>query len=73
MASELWEVVHNYRRAVRRGLGNPIRCPEDSQELVPVFGRDNEPVLRCLVCKTIYTIGLDMIDQMKAVTDGGKD
>lgn len=73
MADNLWEVVHAYRRAVRRDLGLPIRCPEDSQELVPVVHYDDEPALKCLVCHTVYTIGLDMIDQMKSVIDGGKE
>lgn len=73
-SSEDWPLLHDYRRMVRRGLAEPIRCPQDDTELVPTIYFDNEPALRCLTCRVVYTIGLDMLDQMRAVVDGtGRD
>lgn len=63
---EKWDVIHDYRRAVRRGLASPLTCPEDGVELVPVIDPNDGPALRCTTCLAVYSIGLDMWDQMKA-------
>jgi len=37
----------------------------DNEELVPKVGADDEPVLACLRCRSLYHIGLDEYDAME--------
>ena len=60
-----WQILHDFRRQVRRGLAKPSVCPMDNEELVPKVGADDEPVLACLRCRSLYHIGLDEYDAME--------
>jgi len=63
-----WEIVHAYRRSVRRNIAIPTLCFECNQELVPVVGKDSEPVLRCLRCNTLTHLGLNDLEWMEGQT-----
>lgn len=60
-----WAIVHDWRRRVARGLAEPRRCPEDRSELVPSIGLDDEPVLRCMVCRSVLHLGLNDLEAMR--------
>lgn len=61
---EQWVIVHDYRRAVRRGIAEALLCSEDRDELVPVVGKDSEPVLRCLRCNALTHLGINDLEWM---------
>jgi hypothetical protein len=61
-----WAAMHAYRKAVSRGMAPAIVCPDCDAELVPVVGSDGDPELKCLVCRTVFDIGLDVWDQIRA-------
>lgn len=61
-----WEIMHDYRRAVRRGLAEPYLCYTDHSELVPVVDIDDNPALKCLVCRSVSHIGLEQLEAMEA-------
>lgn len=62
-----WEIVHQHRRMVSRGLTDPIFCDfgHIPEEMVPAVGNDDEPVLRCLKCRTVLNLGLLDYERMK--------
>lgn len=59
-----WLAIHSYRKAVALGLAPPILCPDCQYELVSVVSTNTEPVLRCMSCRVIYTLGADTWDQI---------
>ena len=61
-----WAAMHAYRKAVARDMAPAILCPDCQGELVPVVGTDGDPELRCMACLTVYDIGLDVWDQIRA-------
>lgn len=61
-----WEIMHDYRRAVRRGLAQPNLCTVDEVELVPVVDKDGNPALKCLVCKCVSHLGLYDLERMES-------
>jgi hypothetical protein len=61
-----WAAMHAYRKAVARDMAPAILCPDCQGELVPVVGKDTEPELKCLSCRVVYDIGLDVWDQIEA-------
>lgn len=61
-----WLAIHTYRRAVTNGHAEPIRCPEDETEMVPVVGDRGEPALKCYHCRSVYGIGLHVYEQIKS-------
>jgi hypothetical protein len=61
-----WPAIHAYRKAVAKGTAPAILCPDCEGELVPVVGRDGDPELKCLSCRVVYDIGLDVWDQITA-------
>lgn len=61
-----WATMHAYRTAVTRDMAPAIRCPDDDTELVPVVGSDGDPELKCFQCRTVYDIGLEVWDQIRA-------
>ncbi len=64
-----WELIHNYRRMVAQGNAEPINCPDDNGELLPVVSDDGEPALRCLSCRTVISPGLRIYEQMQRVVE----
>lgn len=64
-----WEVVHRYRRLVRREQAAPVKCPDCHIEFVTKIGKDDEPVFYCWRCRTVTTIGVRLMDQMRAVVN----
>lgn len=61
-----WPAIHTYRREVSRGRAPEIKCPDCGYELIPVVGKDGDPELKCMACRTIFDIGLDVWDQIRA-------
>ena len=61
-----WPAIHAYRKASAAGDAPVIRCPDCDGELVPVVGRDGEPELKCLACRAVFDIGLDVWKQIEA-------
>lgn len=61
-----WPAMHAYRKAVAMGEAPPIECPDCQSELVPVVGRDTLPALRCLACRAVWDIGLNVWNQIEA-------
>lgn len=66
MDEDKWPALHAYRRAVAKGLAPAIKCPDCNDELVPVVARDGDPALKCLYCRTVFSIGLNTWDQIRA-------
>lgn len=62
-----WETVHAYNRAVNSNKAAPLRCPECRMRYVTKIGTEVEPVLHCYGCHSNVSIGLRLLDQMKAV------
>ena len=60
-----WEVAHRYQRLVRRGIAEPVMCPDCRIEYVKKIGRDDEPVFYCLRCRGTLVPGVRMMDQMR--------
>lgn len=61
-----WPAIHAYRKAVANGDAPEIKCPDCNSGLVPVLGTDGDPELKCLACRTVFNIGLDVWDQIRA-------
>lgn len=61
---EKWRLVHNYRRAVDRGLTLPILCRCGS-EYIWAPGADADPVLSCYSCNSTIIPGLYIWDQIE--------
>lgn len=61
-----WPALHTYRREVARGNAPAIKCPDCNDELVPVVGKDGDPELKCFYCRSIFSIGLNTWDQIRA-------
>lgn len=61
-----WPAIHAYRKMVALKRAPAIVCPYCQGELVPIVGRDGDPELKCLSCRVIYDIGLDVWDQIRA-------
>lgn len=59
-----WPAMHAYRKAVALDEAPAIKCPDCEAELVPVVGRDTLPALRCLSCRAVWEIGLNVWDQI---------
>ena len=68
-----WAKIHRYRRAVANSQAAPIMCPECNSELVPVVGKNGEPALRCLVCRSVYEPGVLVWNQIDAALDNLDD
>lgn len=60
-----WAIIHDYRRAVASGKVSPIRCPDCNDELYTVVGTDTEPALKCFYCRSVFTPGLDLWEEIK--------
>lgn len=61
-----WSAMHAYRKMVSNGDAPAILCPDCGGELVPVVGRDGDPELKCMSCRTVFDIGLRTWDQIRA-------
>ena len=61
-----WPAIHAYRRAVAEGAAPDIMCPDCEAGMVPVLGTDGDPHLKCLVCRTVFSIGLHTWDQIRS-------
>lgn len=59
-----WAIMHEYRRAVANGKASAIKCPDCNSELVPIYGRDEDPSLKCLSCRTVFEPGVYVWDQI---------
>jgi hypothetical protein len=63
-----FQVFHDYRKLVRRGLAPPLTCFCRTEYVVRIDDSD-EPVLHCYTCDTITRPGIKIIDQMKEYLD----
>lgn len=62
-----WPAMHAYRKAVAHGDAPSIFCPEAGcgAEMLTVVGTRGEPALRCMSCRVVYNIGLDVWEQIE--------
>lgn len=65
---------HRYRRLVRRGLAEPLRCGTCETEYVLMVGEEDEPLLKCFTCNSLTQPGLALYDRVKeAVESNGRN
>lgn len=62
-----FQVFHKYNRLVRRGLAEPLLCPNDDNRLVVAIGEDDEPMLHCYFCDTNIKPGLRLYERIRAI------
>lgn len=72
-----FDVFHAYNRLVRRGLVDPLTCPNDGKELALMGKRlmetdsvyDYTPALKCFYCGTLTEPGLALYNRIKDETE----
>lgn len=69
MTLSTWEITHRYQRLVRRGIAEPINCPDCHIEYVKKIGPDTEPVFYCLRCRGTLKPGARMLGDMRKIVN----
>jgi len=62
-----FQLIHNYRRYVHRGVFADITCPDDDISLIVRIGEGETPILWCPACDTITIPGLAFYAKIKAL------
>lgn len=60
-----FQTFHDYARLARRGLVEPLACPQCGFEYVTRFGLNDEPVLQCFGCNTLVKPGLALYNRLQ--------
>jgi len=64
-----WEIIHKYRHLVDEGKAEELVCRCGAVQTVGLDPND-EPMLRCLSCRTNVTPGIDFWDHLWAIILG---
>lgn len=62
-----FKVFHRYRRLARRGIVEPLCCPDCQAEFVLRITEDDEPALQCFACATVVHPGGRLYNDIEAV------
>jgi hypothetical protein len=61
-----FQVFHRYNKLVRRDLADPLLCTVCDSEYIVALGAFDEPVLKCLTCRSTIYPGLTTYDDLRA-------
>jgi len=69
----LWPIFHTYYRYVRWGKLDKIKCPNDGYGLYLRADKDFEPALMCPMCNTMFSPGINTINEIKQAVEDIKN
>lgn len=60
-------LLHAYRRLVRRGLVEPLKCGSCGEEYVMMLSEDDTPRMECFGCGAEWSPGKAFFERLKKV------